>query len=390
MPSLIYRKGLEMKDAVAGILAESYHSSLIEAIKANNFVYTSGRLTIHLAQEFGFCYGVDRAVDYAYQARTRFPDRRVFLTGEIIHNPHVNDKLRAMGVRFLSDAGESQEALVPGDVVILPAFGVTVQLLQELDRRGCTLVDTTCGSVLNVWKNVKRYAEHGYTSVIHGKVWHEETQATASQAVACGGAYLVVFDEAETGEVCELIRRGGDAAAFMQRFGKATSPAFDPARDLQRIGLANQTTMLMSESLAIGEMLRAAMTDRWGQADLAAHYQAFDTICSATQDRQDAVVALLRDRPVDLMLVIGGYNSSNTANLARICAESHPTFHIADPDCLVSCDEIRHRPVGTKSEVTSAGWLPHGGPVTVGLTSGASTPDNLVAAAIARLEAFCA
>src|SRR3954470_5968711 len=192
MPSLIYRKGLDMKDAVAGILAENYHSSLIEAIKANNFVYTSGRLTVHLAQEFGFCYGVDRAVDYAYQARTRFPDRRVFLTGEIIHNPHVNDKLRAMGVRFLSDAGESQEALVPGDVVILPAFGVTVQLLQELDRRGCTLVDTTCGSVLNVWKNVKRYAADGFTSVIHGKYWHEETRATASQASFDGnGHYLV-------------------------------------------------------------------------------------------------------------------------------------------------------------------------------------------------------
>ena len=390
MPSLIYRKGLEMKDAVAGILAESYHSSLIEAIKANNFVYTSGRLTIHLAQEFGFCYGVDRAVDYAYQARTRFPDRRVFLTGEIIHNPHVNDKLRAMGVRFLSDAGESQEALVPGDVVILPAFGVTVQLLQELDRRGCTLVDTTCGSVLNVWKNVKRYATQGYTSVIHGKVWHEETQATASQAVACGGAYLVVFDEAETGEVCEFIRRGGDAAAFMHRFGKATSPAFDPARDLQRIGLANQTTMLMTESLEIGDMIRQAMLDRYGAHDFDTHYQAFDTICSATQDRQDAVVALLREKAVDLMIVIGGYNSSNTANLARICADARPTFHIADPDCLISRDEIRHRPVGAKVEVSTTGWLPLEGPLTIGLTSGASTPDNLVGAAIARLTEFCA
>ncbi|MCC7173531.1 MAG: 4-hydroxy-3-methylbut-2-enyl diphosphate reductase, partial [Planctomycetes bacterium] len=306
-----------------------------------------------------------------------------------IHNPHVNEKLRAMGVRFLSDPEESIDRIVPSDVVILPAFGVTVQLLQELDQRGCTLVDTTCGSVLNVWKNVRRYAAQGYTSVIHGKVWHEETQATASQAVASGGAYLVVYDDAEAAIVCDFIRRGGDPAAFMARFGRAASAGFEPVRDLERIGLANQTTMLMSESLAIGEMMRAAMLERWGAEALDAHYKAFDTICSATQDRQDAVVALLRDRPIDLMIVIGGYNSSNTANLARICAASRPTFHIADPDCLLSAVEIRHRPVGSKEEVMATGWLPPG-TVSIGLTSGASTPDNLVAAAIAKLDAFCA
>ena len=262
--------------------------------------------------------------------------------------------------------------------MILPAFGVTVAMLQQLDRQGCTLVDTTCGSVLNVWKNVRRYAEGGYTSVIHGKMWHEETQATASQAVTYGGRYLVVFDDRETEVVCDYIRAGGDADVFLTRFANAVSPGFDPDRDLPRIGLANQTTMLMSESLAIGDMFKAAMIERWGAADLDEHYQAFDTICSATQDRQDAVVALLRDRPIDLMVVIGGYNSSNTANLARICAESRPTFHVADPDCLVSRDEIRHRPVGAKARSTTTGWLPASGPVNIGLTSGASTPDNLV------------
>jgi len=388
MPSLIFRKGLDMKHAVAGMLAESYHSAIVEKIKAEDFTYRAGRLTVHLAREFGFCYGVDRAVDYAYQTRERFPDRDVYLTGEIIHNPHVNEKLRAMGIRFLSDAHESIDRLGPADVVILPAFGVTMAMLESLDKRGCTLIDTTCGSVLNVWKNVRRYAEGGYTSVIHGKTWHEETQATASQAVLYGGRYLVVFDQAETQVVCDYIRRGGDRDAFLARFGKAASAGFDPDRDLQHIGLANQTTMLMSESLEIGEMVRAAMNDRFGEDDLVTHYQAFDTICSATQDRQDAVVALLRNQPVDLMLVIGGYNSSNTANLARICAASRPTFHIADPECLVSPGEIRHRPVGAKAEVTAAEWLPAEGPVTVGLTSGASTPDNLVGAAIARLEAF--
>jgi 4-hydroxy-3-methylbut-2-enyl diphosphate reductase len=378
-----------MKHAVAGMLAENYHSGLVERIKGEDFAYRAGRLTVHLAREFGFCYGVDRAVDYAYQTRERFPDRQVYLTGEIIHNPHVNDKLRGMGIRFLSDAGERADQLGAADVVILPAFGVTVAMLQQLERRGCTLIDTTCGSVLNVWKNVRRYAEGGYTSIIHGKVWHEETQATASQTAEYGGKYLVVFDRPETDAVCEYVRHGGDREVFMRRFSKAASAGFDPDRDLQRIGLANQTTMLMTESLEIGEMIRQAMTDRYGEAELHSHYQAFDTICSATQDRQDAVVTLLREHPVDLVIVIGGYNSSNTANLARICAASRPTFHIADPSCLVSPEEIRHRPAASKTEVTATGWLPLAGPLTIGLTSGASTPDNLIGAAIARLEAFC-
>jgi 4-hydroxy-3-methylbut-2-en-1-yl diphosphate reductase len=389
LASLIFRKGLDLKGAVAGMLAENYHSDVIDRIKENGFMYEAGRLTVHLAREFGFCYGVDRAVDYAYQTRKRFPERRVYLTGEIIHNPHVNEKLRAMGIRFLSDPAEAVADLRPDDVVILPAFGVTVEMLGQLDRLGCTLIDTTCGSVLNVWKNVRRYAEGGYTALIHGKAWHEETQATASQAVAYGGRYLVVFNGLEADIVCDYIRHGGERDLFLARFGSALSPGFDPDRDLQRIGLANQTTMLMSESLAVGELLKSAMIDRWGESDLAAHFQSFDTICSATQDRQDAVVALLNDRAIDLMLVIGGYNSSNTANLARMCAAARPTFHIANPDCLVSDDEIRHCPVGAKTEIISRGWLPVSGPVRVGLTSGASTPDNLVAAVVAKLEAFC-
>ena len=384
----MFRKGLDLKQAVAGMLAENYHSAIVEKIKAEDFTFTSGRLTVYLAREFGFCYGVDRAVDYAYQTRERFPDRRVFLTGEIIHNPHVNDKLRSMGIGFLDQAPGTIDTLSNDDVVILPAFGVTVGMLQRLDKRGCTLIDTTCGSVLNVWKNVRRYADGGYTSVIHGKVWHEETQATASQAVHYGGKYIVVFDRAQTEIVCRYVRGGGDRAAFLETFENAMSAGFDPDRDLQRIGLANQTTMLMTESLEIGEMIRRAMEDRYA-GDTRDRYQAFDTICSATQDRQDAVVALLRDQSVDLMIVIGGYNSSNTANLARICAASRPTFHIADPDCLVSPDEIRHRPVGSKEEVSSRGWLPSAGPLTIGLTSGASTPDNLVGAAVARLTEFC-
>lgn len=395
MPSLIFKKGLDLKREVAGQLAASYHSALVADIKASDYRYQAGRLTVHLAREFGFCYGVDRAVDYAYQARLKFPSRRVFLTGEIIHNPHVNDQLRSQSIRFLSDAGESWDRLTADDVVILPAFGVTVEDLVRLDALGCTLVDTTCGSVLNVWKNVRRYAADGFTSVIHGKHWHEETRATASQAVqVTGGHYLVVLDSAEADDVCAYITAGhapGSPAreAFLERFRAACSPGFDPDLHLSRIGCANQTTMLSTESFAIGELFRAAMRARYGVDAEADHFRAFDTICSATQDRQDAVIALLEERAVDAMIVIGGYNSSNTCNLARICAARVPTYHISDPEGLLSRDAIRHRDVHSKAEVVSNGWLPDG-PVAVGLTSGASTPDNLVETVVLALTAFTA
>jgi 4-hydroxy-3-methylbut-2-en-1-yl diphosphate reductase len=389
VPALIFRKGLDLKHEVAGVLAASYHSPLVNQIKEQDYRYQSGRLTVHLAREFGFCYGVDRAVDYAYQARKRFPAQRVFLTGEIIHNPHVNDQLRSQSIRFLSDPGEQDARLGPEDVVILPAFGVTIGELQRLDQTGCTLVDTTCGSVLNVWKNVKRYALDGLTSVIHGKYWHEETQATASQAVASnGGHYLVVLDRAQAEYVCAYIVRGGDARDFLARFHDAMSPGFDPDRHLERVGCANQTTMLSSESLAIGEMFRDAMRARYGDTELPHRFRAFDTICSATQDRQDAVIRLLDEQPLDLMVVIGGYNSSNTCNLARICHARVRTFHIAAPDGLVSARLIRHRDVESRGEVSGSDWLPPEGPVRVGVTSGASTPDNLVEQVIRQLDRF--
>jgi 4-hydroxy-3-methylbut-2-enyl diphosphate reductase len=393
VPPVIFRKGLDMKAAVAGDLAAAYHSAIVDEVRGSGFVRRTGRLTIHLAHEFGFCYGVDRAVDYAYQARKRFPEKRIFLTGEIIHNPHVNDRLRALDIRILTDPGEDPSGLGPDDVVILPAFGVSIGDLAELDRKGCTLVDTTCGSVLNVWKNVRRYAQDGFTSVIHGKVSHEETRATASQATQFpGGQYLIVRDEEETETVCDYIRRDGDATAFVAHFGPSASPGFHPDVHLGRVGCANQTTMLMSESLLVGEMLRRAMTDRYGEAEAATRFRAFDTICSATQERQDAVVALLDEQSLDMAVVIGGYNSSNTCNLARICAERVPTFHIAGPDCLRSGDQIRHRPIGQPStaqvpEQFTYGWLP-GDAVRVGLTAGASTPNNIVGQVIERLEAF--
>ncbi len=383
-----------MKEAVAGELAAAYHSKLVDQVRTSDFRYEAGRLTVHLAREFGFCYGVDRAVDYAYQARRRFPDRNVFLTGEIIHNPHVNDRLRAAGIRFLSDAEEQRHEIGPDDVVILPAFGVSVGEMLRLTERGCTLVDTTCGSVLNVWKNVVRYAQDGFTAIIHGKFRHEETRATASQALKFPkGRYLIVLDRAQASLVCEYIRGNGNREAFLERFAGAASPGFDPDTDLARIGCANQTTMLMSESLEIGEMFRDAMRDRYGEQALASHFRAFDTICSATQERQDAVEALLNSTALDLMIVVGGYNSSNTCNLARICADRVRTYHIADPGCLLSPAEIRHRPIGAPStasapEIHTTDWLPPRGPIVVGLTAGASTPNNIVGQVIETLSSY--
>jgi 4-hydroxy-3-methylbut-2-enyl diphosphate reductase len=398
VPAPMYRKGLALKHEVADELAADYHSTLIDQIKASDYLRQTGRIRIHLAREFGFCYGVDRAVDYAYQTRRRFPDRSIYLTGEIIHNPRVNDRLRSAGVQFLSDSDDALAGLDAHDVVILPAFGVTISMLAQLQRQGCTLVDTTCGSVLNVWKNVLHYARDGYSAVIHGKVRHEETQATASQVQKYpDGRSLVVLDLAEAEIVCDFIRHGGDGQAFNARFAGATSANFDPHRDLQRVGLANQTTMLMSESLTIGQLIRQAMLDRYGEANLNHHYRAFDTICSATQDRQDAVATLLDQHALDLMIVIGGYNSSNTRNLARLTGERIPTYHIADAACLVSGREIRHRPVDQGlsqpqgaliSEVLTQDWLPGKDGVSLGLTAGASTPDSAIGQVIERLEAF--
>jgi 4-hydroxy-3-methylbut-2-en-1-yl diphosphate reductase len=385
--SLVFRKGLDLKDAVAGELNQNYYSDLVQQIKAEDFQYRSGRLTIHLAREFGFCYGVDRAVDYAYQTRERFPDRRVFLTGEIIHNPHVNNRLRDKGIQFLSDADDARAPLGPDDVVVLPAFGVTTGEMQRFTDIGCVMVDTTCGSVLNVWKNVKRYAQDGFTSIIHGKVWHEETQATASQALTFpNGRFLVVLNIDETNFVCDYIRHGGDREAFVARFRDAMSPGFDPDRDLEHIGLANQTTMLMSETLRVQEMLRRAMLDRHGEDGLEQRFRAFDTICSATQERQDAVLEMLNGSELDLMIVIGGYNSSNTQALARMCAPRLTTYYIDSPDCI-SAAGIRHRPAGAHEETLAPMWLA-AGDVRVGITAGASTPDSVVGEVIERILAL--
>jgi 4-hydroxy-3-methylbut-2-enyl diphosphate reductase len=389
-PQTYFRKGFNLKATVRPVLAQSYHSQVVDRLKELGYVARADDIHIKLAREFGFCYGVDRAVEYAYETREKFPDRRIFLSGEIIHNPEVNGRIADLGIRILPDHRSPEERYTDvetADVVILPAFGVRVAELEHLRSKGCVLVDTTCGSVLNVWKNVHRYARDGFAAVIHGKHYHEETKATASQALTHpGGRYLCVRNKEEAADVCAFIRGDLPRASFLERFRDAMSPGFDPDHDLQRVGLANQTTMLMSESLEIQEMLREAMRDRWGQEALGERFRAFDTICSATQDRQDAVLKMLDEGGLGLMVVIGGYNSSNTQALARICSERLPAYHISGAD-EIEGQALRHRPVGGGAITTVEGWLPDG-PVTVGLTAGASTPNNVVGEVIERILAL--
>ena len=390
MEQTYFRKGFGLKGAIEGALSADYHSRVVDAIRGAGYALEVGDLTFRLAGEFGFCYGVDRAVEYAYETRTKFPGKRTFLVGEIIHNPHVNHKLEAMGVQFLHrpEGGEFDfSAVTPDDVVILPAFGVTVKDFERLRAIGCVLVDTTCGSVLNVWKRVESYARDGFTALIHGKHYHEETKATSSQVTKHpGGKYVVVRDMGEARVLCEYIEGRGAKDEMVGRFGDKMSPGFDPDRDLQRVGVANQTTMLSGESLAIAAEVGKSMSRRWGDEALKEHFRTFDTICSATQERQDAVLKLIAD-PIDLMVVIGGYNSSNTTHLAAICQEKVPTYHIEDAACIdVEDGSIRHRPVGQSTEARREGWLP-ARRLTIGVTAGASTPNNKIGETIERIAA---
>jgi len=388
MDTTYYRKGFGLKQEIQGTLTADYHSRVVEAIQANDYLLEVGRLTFRLAREFGFCYGVDRAVEYAYETRRKFPDRRLFLVGEIIHNPHVNRKMEDMGITLLGRTADGEfdlAGLSVDDVVILPAFGVTIHDFQRLRDLGCVLVDTTCGSVLNVWKRVERYAKEGFTAIIHGKHYHEETKATASQVMKYpGGRYLIVLNMKEARSVCDFIESGGDAQALAAQFHDAVSPDFDFERDLSRVGLANQTTMLSGESLAIAEEFRKSLVRRYGKTSIEEHFRTFDTICSATQDRQDAVVALL-ESPPDLMMVVGGFNSSNTHHLAAICANHGVrTYHIADAGCIdLDTGVLNHQAVTDKAPTEVREWL--GDARDIGVTAGASTPNNKIGETISRI-----
>lgn len=374
-------------EAVQAQVLSHYRSELVERLRANGHVLSAGDLTIKLAKEFGFCYGVERAIDLAYAARKSFAaEKPIFLLGEIIHNPEVNDQIRNLGIKTISNkpTDEEMSQLRREDVVIIPAFGTEVATRRKLEEKGCQLVDTTCGDVMSVWKRVRQYSKDQVTSIIHGKAWHEETKATSSQATANGGGhYLVVFTLAETDYVCNYILSGGDKAEFLKKFEGAYSEGFDPDQHLKAIGVANQTTMLRGETEDVQRRLRQAMITKYGEAELPKHFRFFDTICGATQDRQDALQKLLHE-PMNLLLVIGGYNSSNTSHLAEMGEAKLPTYFIKNAAMIESENMIVHYDQHQKKEVETSNWLPSG-KITVGITAGASCPNNLIEDVIRRL-----
>ena len=394
MEETYFRRGFGLKSQVQPLIDLEYHSALVEDIRAEGNRKVLGDVTVRLAKEFGFCYGVDRAIDYAYETRHNFPEKRIRLVGEIIHNPHVNQRIRDMGMDFIQPGGQGAfdfSDLTEQDVVILPAFGVTVQDLAALREIGCVLVDTTCGSVLLVWKRVESYARDGFTAVIHGKHYHEESRATASQVRNHeDGRYIIVLNMEEADLICDYIARRPNRLsreAFIQHFQGKTTEGFDPDLHLQKIGVANQTTMLANESLAIGARIREAMVEGSGEEYAESNFRSFGTICSATQERQDAIEAMMDEGPPEVMIVMGGYNSSNTDHLAHLCRKFTTTYHIEDAACIDPKDgTIRHKPdVGSATpEVVVTAWMPEG-PFDLGMSAGASTPNNKIGEALVRI-----
>ena len=387
-PKRINVRRPDIMEQVKAEVVTHYRSELVEHIRANGSNFAYGNTSIRLAKEFGFCYGVERAIDLAYAARRHFPrEKPVYILGEIIHNPHVNEQIRDMGLTFLSGSHQAAniEDLQEGDPVVVPAFGTEVGITDQLDKRGCTVIDATCGDVMSVWKRVRQNAREQVTSIIHGKAWHEETKATSSQAKAFeNGHYLVVFDLEETDFVCRYITQGGDREAFLTRVNGAMSEGFDPDRHLDAIGLANQTTMLRGETEEVQRRLRAAMIEKHGEEALPEHFRFFDTICGATQDRQDALRDLL-SRPMDLLLVVGGYNSSNTSHLAEMGEAKLPTYFIKDASEMESAERLQHFLQDTHLMALAENWLPPDGELTVGVTAGASCPNNLIEEVILRV-----
>jgi len=358
-----YRKGFGHEEEVNETMNSVYQSSLIQEIRGNNYTLSRGDITIRLAEAFGFCWGVERAIAIALEARTHFPTERIWVTNEIIHNPGVNQDLKNLQVEFIPvNNGEKDFSVVDsGNVVILPAFGATVQEMELLNNKGCKIVDTTCPWVSKVWNTVEKHKKREYTSIIHGKYKHEETIATSSFA----GKYLIVLNVQEAEYVAQYILEGGDKTEFMAKF------------------IANQTTMLKSETEEIGKLFERTMLKKFGPTELTEHFQTFNTICDATQERQDAMFNLVGE-PLDLMLVIGGFNSSNTSHLQEIAEHRGiPSYWIDGPGRILPGNRIEYKTLHGEIEVKE-NWLPDG-KIIVGITSGASTPDKSVEEAIAKI-----
>lgn len=364
----------------------SYRCELVEQLRSRGSLEI-GRLRLLLPEKFGFCWGVDRALAMVYDAREAFPGRPLWLLNSVIHNPRVNADMQEMGIGFLKGPTAVEgalETLGPRDVVIVPAFSAEVEEIQHLRNRGVTVVDTTCPWVIKPHKRALRYVAEGFTTVIHGTVGHDETRSTCSLVRHHGGQYLVVHDMQETETLARYLEGGiGEEELRAGLHPQAAEEGFRPAEHLQRIGLINQTTMLASESRAIADRLRRALEERHDDQALAESFRDFDTICAATQENQDAATAVAGVQP-DLFIVVGGHDSSNTRNLARVGdGQGVPAYHVEGPesvrpDMLIHLDRDRvvreHGP-----------WLPDKDPVVVAFTAGASTPDTILGEVIRRV-----
>jgi 4-hydroxy-3-methylbut-2-enyl diphosphate reductase len=352
-----------------------------------------GPIRFKIARHFGFCYGVENAIEIAYKAIEENPDKRIFLLSEMIHNPHVNTDLKQRGVRFLRTTSGKQlipfDELTPDDVVIIPAFGASTHVEEELQRIGVDTeaYDTTCPFVEKVWRKSHQIGQKDYSIVVHGKRYHEETRATISHAKE-DGPVVVVRDMDEAEDLAKVIRGEEDADFFFDRFDDRYSKGFDPAEDLQRLGVVNQTTMLATETKAIADLLRDALIDRYGEAEIETHFaDTSDTLCYATYENQDATKSLIQDGG-DVALVVGGYNSSNTSHLVELCEEHMPTYFVKDAEQIESPAFIRHFNLQDKQETTTEDWFPDTDPVDIVLTSGASCPDALLDDIVRKLVAW--